>query len=47
MQYSLTIHQDHYKVFIYSLNRSVCLSKDIVVTGELITKIEAALKASK
>lgn len=44
MQYSLTFHKEYNKVFIYSLNKAVYLAKDIVITGELITKLERALK---
>ena len=47
MHYSLTLHKDCNKVYIYSLNRTICLAKDIVITGELIIKLEQLAKAGK
>jgi len=45
MQYSLTLHKDYNKVFFYSLNKSICIAKDVVLTGAILAKLEYALKA--
>ena len=47
MQYSLTLHSNCNKVFIYSVNRTICLAKDIVITGTLINQLEVLAKAGK
>lgn len=45
MQYSLTLHKNYNKVFFYSLNTYVCIAKDVELTGAMLSKLEAALKA--
>lgn len=47
MNYSLTLHSTYNRVFFYSLNKAILISKDVVLTGELLAKLELAIKNSK
>lgn len=44
MNYSVTNHGTHKKVFFYNLNTYLLLANEVEVTIELCAKLEVALK---
>lgn len=44
MDYSLTHHTDHKRVYFYSLKLSVRLALDVQLTGAILARLEQALR---
>lgn len=45
MNYSVTHHNDYNRVFFFNLNKSIKLALEVVITIDLLNKLEVALKA--